>query len=277
MRKAILPDNLVIQYLPFTLAINGQNAAWKTPRLSEPYIRARGGIIQDLVDKTVPTTMAPPPTPPLSPRKVSQDELDVSLRNIFVEQIKISGPPPDFHFMKSLLERGANPNIKIPQSKHTRDRSNNHYQTYSNSNNNAISGLISSSPPPTPSLPSYKLPNVLFAAIALSDDPRYVMTLINYGAETMPRDNHFPNAFVFAARYQRVETMKCLLENVPALSDPESVDAAIRESGGLLKDPTEGLGGNGTSRDKSYAKLWSGFTGEMKKLMRGRQQGHISD
>src|SRR6185503_10198081 len=77
---------------------------------------------------------------------------------------------------------------------------------------------------------SFKLPNILFATIALTDDPIYVKFLINYGTETMPKDSHFPNAFVFAATHKRVETMRCLLENVPALSDPKSVDTAINDT-----------------------------------------------
>jgi len=57
------------------------------------------------------------------------------------------------------------------------------------------------------------------------------------------------------------------VENVPALSDPESVDA------GLLSDPHGGGGNRGnapSNRDKPYIKLWSELTGKLKNQMRGK-------
>ncbi|CAG8792578.1 13877_t:CDS:1, partial [Racocetra fulgida] len=259
--------------------INGQNAAWKTPKLSEPFLRARGAIIQDIVIKLVPQPNNPI-TPPTSPKKFSQDELDSSLKKLFKDSLKSGDRPPDMAQIKSLLDQGANPNIRLLQPKPSKERLNNlynHHQpsisqnadlsrsktlqsVYSYSSNSSLgdNDLKSS----FSQLYSHKLPNILFATIILCDDPVYAKMLIDHGAEALPRDSHFPNAFIFAAKYGRVEIMKCLLENVPKLSDNESVD---------IEDDSSNVGGSsggiGAKEIKNYGtKIWSGFTGEVKKL-----------
>ncbi|CAG8593741.1 10036_t:CDS:2 [Acaulospora morrowiae] len=228
--------------------INGQNAAWKTPKLNDPFIRARNGRIDDLTKKYAPIILAPLTSCPQSPKKISQEELDTALRRLFTREIRTDGSPPDIMQVKSLLDQGANPNIKISRSRRSRDQ--------------YISDLMTQDT----TIGCGKLPNILFATILLSDDPVYVKLLINYGCETMPRDKYYPNAFVFAARHQRVETMRCLLENVPALSDPQSVDAAINE---------RFQGGCGSHlRERSYGtKIWYGIAGEMKKLKKQIMHG----
>ena len=49
--------------------INGQNAAWKTPKLSEPFQRARCGIIRDIVYKSVPNINSNVPLSASQPAK----------------------------------------------------------------------------------------------------------------------------------------------------------------------------------------------------------------
>ncbi|CAG8441383.1 3965_t:CDS:10 [Scutellospora calospora] len=214
----IFYDPVSLKKFLVAIVINGQNAAWKTLKLAEPFLRARSGIVNDIAKKYTPLVLTPL-TPPQSPRKIPRDDFDNTLKRLFAKELKPNGSLPDLMQVKSLLDKGANPNIRIPQPKQSREQlkqqSAMSTSNYYNSNSESCE--------------SDKLPNILFAAIALSDDPVYAKLLINYGAETMPRDPHFPNAFVFAARYKRVEIMRCLLENVPSLSDPESVDAAIVE------------------------------------------------
>ncbi|CAG8635553.1 8760_t:CDS:1 [Scutellospora calospora] len=91
--------------------------------------------------------------------------------------------------------------------------------------------------------------------------------LINYGADAIPKDSNFPNALVFAAKYRRVEIMKCLLENVPKLSD-ESFDINEGDDSQNIGGNGGGIGGGiGAKEIKNYGtKIWSGFTGEVKKL-----------
>ncbi|CAG8466813.1 9848_t:CDS:2 [Cetraspora pellucida] len=236
----IFYDPISLKKFLVATVINGQNAAWKTLKLSEPFLRARNGMVCDIAKRYTPVVLTPL-TPPQSPKKIPRDDIDSTLKRLFIKELKLNGSLPDILQVKSLLDKGANPNIRIPRPKPSREQlrqqsissslTHNSFNSESNENESM-----------------YKLPNILFAAIALADDPVYVKLLINYGAETMPRDTRFPNAFVFAARYQRVETMRCLLENVPSLSDPESVDAAIGE--------------RGNSKNSVGTKLW----GEVKKL-----------
>ncbi|CAG8674096.1 15113_t:CDS:2, partial [Acaulospora colombiana] len=229
----IFYDTISLKKFLVAAVINGHNAAWKTPKLFEPFIRARSGRIHDFAKRYAPIVLNPL-IPPQSPKKIPQDELDNALKRLFVEELKFGGSPPDIMQTKSLLDKGANPNTKIPKPKRLRDQISNE-------------------------LDAHKLPNILFAIILLCDDPVYAKLLINYGCETMPRDKYFPNAFVFAARHKRVEIMRCLLENVPALSDPKSVDAAINE---------QAIDGDGVTqcgahlREKSYGtKIWYGIAG----------------
>ncbi|RIA95150.1 hypothetical protein C1645_872992 [Glomus cerebriforme] len=237
----IFEDPIILRKFLVATVINGQNAAWKTPKLSEPFRRARGGIIRDIVNKSVShLDMEDLLTPPQSPKKLSQDELNNTLKGLFADQLKCKGKPPDILIVKDLLEKGANPNIRIPQPKPSKETcilSNENPDSYfsvTTTTTTTTSSSSSSSLPLSSSFRSqyslFKLPNILFATIALTDDPIYIKFLINYGVETMPKDSHFPNAFVFAATYKRVETMRCLLENIPALSDPESVDTAINDT-----------------------------------------------
>ncbi|CAG8730688.1 28775_t:CDS:2, partial [Gigaspora margarita] len=185
----IFYDPISLKKFLVATVINGQNAAWKTLKLNEPFLRARNGRVCDIAKRYAPVVLTPL-TPPQSPKRLPRDDLDGALKRLFIKELKRNGSLPDIMLVKSLLDKESSENETI-----------------------------------------YKLPNILFASIVLSDDPVYVKLLINYGAETMPRDSRFPNAFVFAARYKRVEIMRCLLENVPSLSDPESVDAAIVERG----------------------------------------------
>ncbi|CAG8474465.1 13101_t:CDS:2 [Cetraspora pellucida] len=215
----IFDDPVLLKKFLVATVINGQNAAWKTPKLSEPFLRARGAIIQDIVIRLVPQPNNPI-TPPTSPKKISQDDLDSSLKRLFKDSLKSGDQPPDMIQIKSLLDQGANPNIKLLQPKPSKERENDLKTSFSQFYN-------------------HKLPNILFATIILCDDPVYVKMLIDHGVEVLPKDSHFPNAFIFAAKYGRVEIMKYLLENVPKL----------------------------TKEIKNYGtKIWSGFTGEVKKL-----------
>ncbi|CAG8559421.1 5203_t:CDS:2, partial [Racocetra fulgida] len=185
---------------------------------------ARNGIVCDIAKRYTPVVLAPL-TPPQSPKKIPRDDLDSTLKRLFIKELKLNaGSLPDIMQVRSLLDKGANPNIRIPRPKPSREQ----LMQQSISSTSTHNSLNSDS---NENESMYKLPNILFATIALADDPVFVKLLINYGTETMPRDTRFPNAFVFAARYKRVETMRCLLENVPSLSDPESVDAAIGERG----------------------------------------------
>ncbi|RIB15658.1 hypothetical protein C2G38_2017934 [Gigaspora rosea] len=219
----IFYDPISLKKFLVATVINGQNAAWKTLKLNEPFLRARNGRVCDITKRYAPVVLTPL-TPPQSPKKLPRDDLDGALKRLFIKELKRNGSLPDIMLVKSLLDKGANPNIRIPRTKPSREQLN---QQSAASTSTHSSSTSESSENET----IYKLPNILFAAIVLSDDPVYVKLLINYGAETMPRDSRFPNAFVFAARYKRVEIMRCLLENVPSLSDPELVDAAIIERG----------------------------------------------
>ncbi|CAG8549421.1 20525_t:CDS:2 [Cetraspora pellucida] len=236
----IFYDLISLKKFLVATVINGQNAAWKTLKLSEPFLRARNGMVCDIAKRYTPLVLTPL-TPPQSPKKIPRDDIDSTLKRLFIKELKLNGSLPDILQVKSLLDKGANPNIRIPRPKPSREQL--RQQSVSSSlTHNSFNSESSENES------MYKLPNILFAAIALADDPVYVKLLINYGAETMPRDTRFPNAFVFAARYQRVETMRCLLENVPSLGDPESVDAAIGE--------------RGNSKNSVGTKLWE----EVKKL-----------
>ncbi|CAG8543967.1 9014_t:CDS:2, partial [Racocetra persica] len=220
----IFYDPISLKQFLVATVINGQNAAWKTLKLSEPFYRARNGIVCDIAKRYTPVVLAPL-TPPQSPKKIPRDDLDSTLKRLFIKELKLNaGSLPDIMQVRSLLDKGANPNIRVPRPKPSREQ----LRQQSISSTSTHNSLNSDS---NENESMYKLPNILFATIALADDPVFVKLLINYGAETMPRDTRFPNAFVFAARYKRVETMRCLLENVPSLSDPESVDAAIGERG----------------------------------------------
>jgi hypothetical protein len=284
----VFDDPISLKKFLVATVINGQNAAWKTQKLSDPFQRARGGIIRDIVNKSIPhmnNNIDILLTPPQSPKKLSQDELNVTLKGLFMDQLKYKGKPPEISLVKDLLEKGANPNIKIPQPKL---KESSFSSIRSSSSDNLIDSYFCVTSPPSSSssssssslpssLPSsplsqyslFKLPNILFATIALADDPIYVKFLINYGVETMPKDNHFPNAFVFAATYKRVETMRCLLENIPALSDPESVDTAINDTyNSVYSKNTQNINvinGYGTYGNR----IWYNFT-KLKNQIRGK-------
>lgn len=250
----IFQDSTSLRKFLVATIINGQNAAWKTPKLSEPFQRARGGIIQDIANKLVPFSNEVAPPPPQPPKKLSHVELNYILKRLFVDRLKFGGVPPDMTNVKELLEKGANPNIRIPQPRPLREKGGCQHCTFCPNHN---SKPISSSPSINHKL--HKLPNILFATIALADDPDYIKFLINYGVETMPKDSHFPNAFVFAATHKRVETMKCLLENVPALSDPESVDSAINDT--YNSAYSRNTNKNGNKLCAAYGnKLWNGIS-----------------
>ncbi|RGB33140.1 hypothetical protein C1646_762081 [Rhizophagus diaphanus] len=272
----VFDDPISLKKFLVATVINGQNAAWKTPKLSDPFYRARGGIIRDIVNKSIPRmNMDVLLTPPQSPKKLSQDELNSILKGLFVDQLKYKGKPPDISLVKDLLEKGANPNIRIPQPKplkesRTSSSNDNLDDSYFSSTLTTPSSTTSSSLPSSSlsQYSSFKLPNILFATIALTDDPIYVKFLINYGVETMPKDNHFPNAFVFSATYKRVETMRCLLENIPALSDPKSVDTAINDTyNSVYTKNTQNnvLNGYGTYGNR----IWYNFT-KFKNQIRGK-------
>ncbi|CAG8711097.1 16264_t:CDS:2, partial [Gigaspora rosea] len=271
--------------------INGQNAAWKTPKLSEPFSRARGAIVQDIVMRLVPQPNNLI-TPPTSPKKASQDDLDSSLKRLFKDSLKSGDRPPEMAQIKSLLDQGANPNIRLLQPKPSKERLNNLYSQPSISQNQDSSCTTKSKT--LQSIYSYsssssigendskstfsqfynhKLPNILFATIILCDDPAYVKMLIDYGAEALPKDSHFPNAFVFAAKHGRVEIMKYLLENVPKLSDNnENLD----NEGDDSQNVGGSSGGIGAKELKQYGtKIWSGFTGEADKKKRAKILGSI--
>ncbi|CAG8493056.1 17856_t:CDS:2, partial [Cetraspora pellucida] len=83
----IFDDPVLLKKFLVATVINGQNAAWKTPKLSEPFLRARGAIIQDIVIRLVPQPNNPI-TPPTSPKKISQDDLDSSLKRLFKDSLK---------------------------------------------------------------------------------------------------------------------------------------------------------------------------------------------
>ncbi|RHZ89746.1 hypothetical protein Glove_11g52 [Diversispora epigaea] len=234
--------------------INGQNAALKTPKLCDPFLRARYGRMDDLANQFVPIIIPPPSLSPSIPqisKKVKitpQEELNTTLRSLFINELKHgSGRTPDILRVKTLLDRGADPNIRIPQP--------------SLNSNFSISNAKDTNMDKINTTNLNKLPNILFAVILLSDDPIFVKLLVNYGCETMPRDQYFPNAFVFAAKYKRVEIMRCLLENVPSLGDPESVDAAIDNNNNSNNNNSNK---NNSHREKPYYKLWRGLSGVRK-------------
>ncbi|CAG8636962.1 2396_t:CDS:2 [Dentiscutata erythropus] len=220
----IFYDPILLKKFLVAIVINGQNAALKTLKLHEPFIRARNGKVCDLAKRYAPVVLTPL-TPPQSPKKAPRDDFDSALKRLFVRELRRNGSLPDIMQVKSLLDKGANPNVRIPRHKPSREQ----LRQHSVSSATSATTIYSFTSETSESELMYKLPNVLFATIVLSDDPVFVKLLINYGAETMPRDSHFPNAFVFAARYKRVEIMRCLLENVPSLGDPESVDVAIAD------------------------------------------------
>nr|CAG8554758.1 11445_t:CDS:2 [Entrophospora candida] len=249
----IFDDTLRLKKFLIAAVINGQNAAWKTAQLAEPFLRARRGIIENITNRLVPNPKnridnnESKTSAENVHKKPTQEELDHALRRLFVEQLKLGGPPPDIVQVQTLLKQGANPNIKIPQPKSSKpkskpsnqlDSSNYHRQHHHNASNYSIFHLSSNS------------------ISSLNSHSRSVSSstyLICSGTETMPKDTHFPNAFVYAARLKRVATMTCLLESVPSLSDPESVDAAINER--IIEPST-----------KPFYGIWYGLTGEVKKL-----------
>ncbi|CAJ0628384.1 23120_t:CDS:2 [Entrophospora sp. SA101] len=249
----IFDDTLRLKKFLIAAVINGQNAAWKTAQLAEPFLRARRGIIENITNRLVPNPKnridnnESKTSAENVHKKPTQEELDHTLRRLFVEQLKSGGPPPDIVQVQTLLKQGANPNIKIPQPKSSKpkpkpsnqlDSSNYHRQHHHNASNYSIFHLSSNS------------------ISSLNSHSRSVSSstyLICSGTETMPKDTHFPNAFVYAARLKRVATMTCLLESVPSLSDPESVDAAINER--IIEPST-----------KPFYGIWYGLTGEVKKL-----------
>ncbi|CAG8724097.1 11721_t:CDS:1, partial [Scutellospora calospora] len=81
---------------------------------------ARGAIIKDIVTKliTKPNNFI---TPPTSPKKISQDDLDSSLKRLFKDSLKFGDKPPDIPQVKTLLDQGANPNIRILQPKPSKE------------------------------------------------------------------------------------------------------------------------------------------------------------
>ncbi|CAG8570371.1 2542_t:CDS:2, partial [Acaulospora colombiana] len=228
----IFDDPLKLKRFLVATVINGRNAAWKAPKLSEPFLRARGAIIQDIVDKLVPPQLASATS--LSSKKTSQDFI---LKRLLKEHLKVGVPPP-LEQLKTLLERGANPNIRISQPKQP---SSPVTPTYIISRHSSLDDSRPSQHP------IHKFPNVLFAVITLCDDPLYCKLLINYGVDVAPKDPHFPNAFTFAARHKRVEIMKCLLESVPGLGNAESV--------GLTTVDSIDSSGGGT-RTREIKKMW---------------------
>ncbi|CAI2170854.1 12338_t:CDS:2 [Funneliformis geosporum] len=279
----IFYDPISLRQFLVAIIINGQNAAWKTPKLSEPFQRARGGIIQDIANKLVIFSNEVAPSPPHPPKKQSHVELNYILKRLFVDRLKFGGIPPDMAHVKELLEKGANPNISIPQPKPLKEKVYNNQVSYSlgecehcnfcptHSHSNSL--LSSSSIKTTNNQKSHKLPNILFATIALADDPVYVKFLINYGVETMPKDSHFPNAFVFAATHKRVETMRCLLENVPALSDPESVDTAINDTYNRVYSRNTSRNGNKLYAAYAFKHYESSFWNTEATIFFGRLRG----
>ncbi|CAG8432730.1 7057_t:CDS:2 [Diversispora eburnea] len=219
------------------------------PKLLDPFLRARGAILRDLVSKLVP----PQPefiAQPSLPRKISQEELNSTLKRLFREQLKLGIPPP-LEQVKALLEKGANPNVKIPQPKSkssssSRDQiridqpsSSSSHTTHaifhnhkdSSSSESDFTSLSSSYSSTATQQHStrQKLPNILFALIVMCDDPLYCKLLINNGAETIPKDSNFPNASVFAKRYERFKILKCLKENLPGLNDSENDETNLNE------------------------------------------------
>ncbi|KAF0495846.1 signal-induced proliferation-associated 1-like protein 3 [Gigaspora margarita] len=277
----IFDDPVLLKKFLVATVINGQNAAWKTPKLSEPFSRARGAIVQDIVMRLVPQPNNLI-TPPTSPKKASQDDLDSSLKRLFKDSLKSGDRPPEMAQIKALLDQGANPNIRLLQPKPSKERLNNLYRnpsisqsqdssctTKSKTLQSIYSYSSSSSIGENDSKSTFsqfynpKLPNILFATIILCDDPVYVKMLIDHGAEVLPKDSHFPNAFLFAAKHGRVEIMKYLLENVPKLSDNENLD----NEGDDSQNVGGSSGGIGAKEIKQYGtKIWTGFTGEVKKL-----------
>ncbi|CAG8436594.1 9371_t:CDS:2 [Diversispora eburnea] len=230
----IFYDMTLLKRFIVATVINGQNAALKTPKLCDPFLRARYGRMDDLAHQFVPIIIPPlsSPIPEISKKdKIShKEELNSMLKSLFVNELKCgSGRTPEIMRVKTLLDRGADPNIRIPQP-----IPNSRFSFSSEKDTNMDKINYSN---------LHKLPNILFAVILLSDDPIFAKLLVNYGCETMPQDQYFPNAFVFAA--------KCLLENVPSLGDPERVDAAIDNIS--IK--------NSSPREKSYNKLWRGLSG----------------
>ncbi|CAG8613855.1 12644_t:CDS:2, partial [Acaulospora morrowiae] len=241
----IFDDPLALKKFLVATVINGRNAAWKAPKLSEPFLRARSATIRDIADKVIlPQSVAV--TPP-SPKRFSQD---VALRKLLKEHLKVGIPPP-LEQVKMLLENGANPNIRISQPRSLPPK-----PSVTPLDTFTLHSSLSESDLTLPQRSVHKLPNALFVIIILCDDPLYCKLLINYGAEVIPNDSNFPNAFVFAARYRRVQIMKCLLENVPGLGDSESVDAVIVDNSG------SSVG----TRARDIKRIWTGFTGEVKKL-----------
>lgn len=149
--------------------------------------------MEDLSRQFVPVIIPPPsPTTPQPPKKnkfIPREELNSTLRRLFVNEFKNgSCQPPDIMQVKALLDRGADPNIRIPLNPNL------------NSCCEKGMGTINASTTATANSNRNKLPNILFAVILLSDDPTYAKLLVNYGCETMPQDQYFPNAFVFAAK-----------------------------------------------------------------------------
>lgn len=230
----IFDDPLALKKFLIATVINGLNAAWKAPKLSEPFLRARSSIIQDIVDKSVPLQSVSTTQP--SPKKFS---LDSALKRLLKEHLKVGILPP-LEQVEALLEKGASPNIRIPQQS----------SSATPPCTTAHRSLSSGSHACPSQCSAHKLPNVLFAIITLCDDPLYCKLLISYGVEVIPKDPHFPNALAFAARHKRVEIVKCLLDNVPALSDPEDTELTIVDG----------------TRVRERKNIWSGFTEEVKKL-----------
>ncbi|RHZ79417.1 hypothetical protein Glove_146g64 [Diversispora epigaea] len=290
----IFDDPVELKKFLVATVINGSNAACKAPKLLDPFLRARGAIMRDLVSQLVP----PQPeliTQPSSPRKISQEELNSTLKRLFREQLKLGIPPP-LEQVKALLEKGANPNIRIPQPKSkssssSRDQiridqpssSSSHIHNHKNSSSSesdftSLSSSYSSTSTQQHST-RHKLPNILFALIAMCDDPLYCKLLINNGAETIPKDSNYPNASVFAKRYERFKILKCLKESLPGLNDSESDLTkvnATNSSGSNGRNGSRNISNDNRNRNsvgngnagmvtKNYkTKIWSGLAEKLK-------------
>ncbi|CAJ0913832.1 20499_t:CDS:2 [Entrophospora sp. SA101] len=124
----IFDDTLRLKKFLIAAVINGQNAAWKTAQLAEPFLRARRGIIENITNRLVPNPKnridnnESKTSAENVHKKPTQEELDHTLRRLFVEQLKSGGPPPDIVQVQTLLKQGANPNIKIPQPKSSKPK-----------------------------------------------------------------------------------------------------------------------------------------------------------